>query len=280
MSDLPHTSTPGQPDQARPSHGLPDTQDITRQTSHKATSDHPLRDRPDPTIQRPQPETTTQSNSASISSNNAEDATKRSVTSTTATSSSELSSLKVKLRNGLRQFPDFPSPGVLFEDIMPLFASHSLHSGLTRAMELQIADAFHVGTGETSDVDVVVGLESRGFLFGPTLALRLGAGFVPVRKTGKLPGPCETESFEKEYGADHFQMQSDAFKKGQKVVIVDDIIATGGSAKAAGNLVRKLGGDLLGYVFIMELDFLKGRTKLDAPVHTLLSGQEEGSKKE
>jgi adenine phosphoribosyltransferase len=184
---------------------------------------------------------------------------------------------------------------------MPLFSSHSLHSDLVRATELQIADAFQTGTGEKSDVDVIVGLESRGFLYGPTLALRLGAGFVPVRKKGKLPGPCETESFEKEYGADHFQMQSDAFKKGQKVVIVDDIIATGkiqsnshmiqndvliigfyagGSALAAGNLVRKLGGDLLGYVFIMELDFLKGRTKLDAPAHTLLSGQEEGLKKD
>lgn len=158
---------------------------------------------------------------------------------------------------------------------MPIFASHQLHSSLIRAIELQIADVFRTSTGEHSDVDVIVGLESRGFLFGPTLALRLGAGFVPVRKRGKLPGPCATETFKKEYGEDVFQMQSDAIKKGQKVVIVDDIIATGGSAMAAGKLVRQLGGHLLGFVFMMELDFLKGRDKLDAPVHTLLSGQEE-----
>ena len=185
---------------------------------------------------------------------------------------------------------------------MPLFASPTLHSDLITALELQIAEVFHTQPGEKSEIDVIVGLESRGFIFGPTLALRLGAAFVPVRKKGKLPGPCETESFEKEYGADHFQMQSDAIKKGQKVVIADDIIATGkilatpmsamsyigrwltletgGSAAAAGRLVRKLEGDLLGYLFMMELDFLNGRAKLDAPVHTLFSGQEESLKKD
>lgn len=133
----------------------------------------------------------------------------------------------MKLRSGLRQFPDFPSPGVLFEDIMPLFASHQLHAGLTRALELQIADAFDTATGEQSGIDVIVGLESRGFLFGPTIALRLGAGFVPVRKKGKLPGECATETFQKEYGEDIFEMQIDSITPGQRVVIVDDIIATG-----------------------------------------------------
>lgn len=122
-----------------------------------------------------------------------------------------------------------------------------------------------------------MGLEARGFLFGPSLALRLGAAFVPVRKKGKLPGPCETAGYQKEYGEDFFQMQSDGVKPGQKVLVVDDIIATGGSAAAAGSLVKKLGGTLIGYVFILELDFLKGRAKLDAPVYTLLSSQEEKS---
>ena len=163
---------------------------------------------------------------------------------------------------------------------MPLFYSPGLHADLIRALELQVADAFHTATGEKSDIDVIVGLESRGFLFGPTLALRLGARFVPIRKKGKLPGQCETEGFQKEYGTDFFQIQSDAIEKGHRVVVVDDIIATGGSASAAGRLVRKLGGDLLGYLFMMELDFLKGREKLDAPVHTLFSGQEEGLKKD
>lgn len=146
--------------------------------------------------------------------------------------------------------------------------------------------------------DIIVGLEARGFLFGPSLALRLGAGFAPARKKGKLPGETVVEGFEKEYGTDFFEVQVGAIEEGQKVLVVDDVIATGelaltseivwlhvlmgrvtgGSAKAAGSLVRKLGGVLLGYVFMLELDFLKGRDKLEAPVYTLLSSQEAGSK--
>ncbi|KAH7092410.1 phosphoribosyltransferase-like protein [Paraphoma chrysanthemicola] len=182
----------------------------------------------------------------------------------------ELASLKIALKSSLRQFPDFPSPGILFEDILPIFANPQLHEGLLRALELSIVSEFG-----GAKPDVVVGLDARGFLFGPSLALRLGASFVPVRKRGKLPGPCETAEFVKEYGSDWFQMQSDAVKKGMKVLVVDDIIATGGSAAAAGSLVTKLGGTVLGYVFILELDFLKGRDKLDAPVYTLLASQEE-----
>jgi len=145
--------------------------------------------------------------------------------------------------------------------------------------------------GADNKPDIIVGLDARGFLFGPSLALRVGAGFVPVRKKGKLPGPTETASFEKEYGEDFFQMQNDAIQEGQKVIVLDDIIATGmqqnllkcqgciltfapgGSAAAAGSLVEKLGGRLLGYVFLLELDFLQGRDRLNAPVYTLLSSQ-------
>jgi len=122
---------------------------------------------------------------------------------------------------------------------------------------------------------VIVGLDARGFLFGPTLALRLGAGFVPVRKAGKLPGKIETAEYEKEYGTDTFAMQADAIRAGQKVLIVDDLIATGGSASAAETLVQKCGGILVGFVFIIELTFLKGRHKLNAPVYTLLESQSE-----
>ncbi|CRG91527.1 adenine phosphoribosyltransferase [Talaromyces islandicus] len=183
-------------------------------------------------------------------------------------SATELASLKIRLRAALRQFPDFPSPGILFEDILPIFADPTLHEALLRSLELHISEAYH------QKPDVIVGLDARGFLFGPSLALRLGASFVPVRKQGKLPGPCETEAYQKEYGQDFFQMQADAVKKGQTVLVVDDIIATGGSAAAAGSLVQKLGGNLLGFVFILELDFLKGRDKLPAPVFTLLHGQE------
>ncbi len=207
MSALPNTSTSDQPSQRQPSHGLPTEETRTKQSANQeSTSDHPSREKPDPTIAQSQPH-------SQPSTATDQNASQGSIASTAPASASELSSLKVKLRAGLRQFPDFPSPGILFEDIMPLFSSHTLHSDLIRAIEMQIANAFNTGTGEKSGVDVIVGLESRGFLFGPTLALNMGAGFVPVRKKGKLPGPCETESFEKEYGADHFQMQSDAFAR-------------------------------------------------------------------
>lgn len=135
----------------------------------------------------------------------------------------ELTSLKIRLRGALRQFPDFPSQGILFEDILPIFADVSLHEALIRSLELHILETY----GQDQKPDVIVGLEARGFLFGPSLALRLGAAFVPVRKKGKLPGPVETETYQKEYGQDFFQMQADSIKPGQKVVVVDDIIATG-----------------------------------------------------
>jgi len=141
---------------------------------------------------------------------------------TSTTSASELASTKISLKAALRQFPDFPIPGINFVDILPLFASHSLHTSLLRALELQVLASYN-----GIRPDVIVGLDARGFLFGPSLALKLGASFAPVRKRGKLPGPTVEASFEKEYGQDYFQMQSDAVKKGQTVLVVDDIIATG-----------------------------------------------------
>ena len=210
----------------QPSHGLPAAEHapVDAQPQNRgATASHPPPSKPDPTKTSSSDASASQSATAS----KAQDAAQGELASSTTASSTELAGLKVDLRSALRQYPDFPSPGVLFEDIMPLFYSYALHNSLIRALELQIADVFNTNTGEKSGIDVIVGLESRGFLFGPTLALRLGAGFVSVRKKGKLPGPCETESFEKEYGADHFQMQSDAIKSGQKVVVIDDIIATG-----------------------------------------------------
>ena len=210
--------------------------------------------------------------------------------SASASSTAELARLKIRLYQSLRQYPDFPTKGTCFEDILPLFADPTLHQDLIRALELHIENHY----ASIGSPDILVGLESRGFLFGPSLALRLKAGFVPVRKQGKLPGPTETATYQKEYGQDFFQIQADSIKRGQRVLIVDDIIATGmvgllyspqpecsclclgGSAAAAGSLVKKLGGTLLGYVFVLELDFLKGRTKLDAPATTLLSSQENG----
>lgn len=132
------------------------------------------------------------------------------------------------LSKSLVQYPDFPNKGVMFEDIMPLFADTQLHSHLIRALQLLLDNiAYDINEDHPKKPDVIVGLESRGFLFAPTIAYKYGAAFVPVRKQGKLPGRCETEGFQKEYGADHFQMQKDAIKPGQKVYILDDIIATG-----------------------------------------------------
>ena len=169
-----------------------------------ATSAHAPEGRPDPTLE---------SNSYAS----------RGLTATNAAAAAELASLKIKLKSSLRQFPDFPEPGILFEDILPIFADAELHEGLVRALQIAVEKTF----SSAGKPDVVVGLDARGFLFGPSLALRLGAAFVPVRKRGKLPGPCETAEYQKEYGSDFFQMQADAIKKGQKVLIVDDIIATG-----------------------------------------------------
>lgn len=232
---------------SHPPHGHPDNTSPSTQKSDKpSTASHPPSTKPDPTTSEPHPkfhpptgktgthaDATLLDNAASESnsSNNASQTGQPAASATSAAQQpgavDELSRLKTSLRKGLRQFPDFPSKGVLFEDIMPIFANPALHNSLIRALELQFDAAFGTGTGEQSKVDVVVGLESRGFLYGPTLALRMGAAFVPVRKQGKLPGETVTEGFKKEYGEDFFQMQKDAIQKGQKVVIVDDIIATG-----------------------------------------------------
>ncbi|KAF4818949.1 Adenine phosphoribosyltransferase [Colletotrichum siamense] len=177
--------------------------------------------------------------------------------SSAAAASPELAGGKVKLQSALRHFADFPIKGIDFVDIMPLFLDPSVHETLGSVLELQVKEAF----GQQIP-DVVVGLDARGFLFGPGLALRLGTGFAPVRKQGKLPGPCVTAEYQKEYGSDFFQMQQDAIKPGQKVLVVDDIIATGGSAKAAADLVKQLGGEIVGYLFILEIPGLNGREKL------------------
>ncbi|EDK42958.1 adenine phosphoribosyltransferase [Lodderomyces elongisporus] len=178
----------------------------------------------------------------------------------------EISELAKELKTHLKQFPNFPQEGILFEDFLPIFADPSLFNKLITAFKLHIGD---------KKIDYVIGLESRGFLFGPTLALALNAGFVPVRKPGKLPGPVYSVEFQKEYGSDKFELQQDVIPKGARVLIVDDILATGGSAYGAGELALKANAEIVEFLFVMELDFLKGRDKLHAPVFTLFGGQEE-----
>ncbi|KAK7470736.1 adenine phosphoribosyltransferase [Stygiomarasmius scandens] len=177
------------------------------------------------------------------------------------------------LREQLTAHPDFPKKGIVFLDIFPILRDPV-------AFETLITHLIHHITSQTipkspnKKIDVVVGLDARGFLLGPIIALRLGAAFVPVRKKGKLPGECASASYEKEYGSDTFEMQADAIKPGQSVVVIDDLIATGGSAKAAGELISKLGGKTLEYIFIIELTFLQGGSKLDAPVYSIIQSDD------
>jgi adenine phosphoribosyltransferase len=164
---------------------------------------------------------------------------------------------KNHLRSLIRDVPDFPSPGILFRDITPLLANPE---GLLIALDLQLA-----ALEEIPAIDLVVGVESRGFLFGTMLAQHLGCGFAPARKPGKLPAETVEVRYALEYGEDALQLHTDAVSDGDKVLIVDDLLATGGTAKAAVDLVRMLGGEVVGCSFLIELAFLKGRDKLDIP---------------
>ncbi|RYO76581.1 hypothetical protein DL766_009711 [Monosporascus sp. MC13-8B] len=158
--------------------------------------------------------------------------------------------------NALQYHQDWPTPGINFIDILPIFRSPVLFASLLDVLLHQIEETF-----PSNKPEVIVGLEARGFLFGPTLALRLGVPFVPMRKSGKMPGTCFTEVYEKEYGKDEFQIQADSIQRGQKVLIVDDILATGGTAAAARKLVEKCGGDFIGYLFIIEITVLRGHAQ-------------------
>ena len=156
------------------------------------------------------------------------------------------------LKQLIRTVPDFPKPGILFYDITTLLKDPAGFA--------QLIDSFaahYIG----KDIDLVLGIEARGFIFGPTLAYRLNAGFVPVRKPKKLPAPTAKVNYDLEYGTDSLEIHLDAIRPGQKVLIVDDLLATGGTMKATVQLVEQLGGQIVGIGFAIELDFLKGRTK-------------------
>lgn len=166
----------------------------------------------------------------------------------------------------VRSIPDFPVAGVLFRDITPLLADAD---GLVRAVT-GLTDAVRRDVGE---VDRVVGVEARGFLFGPPLALALGVGFAPVRKPGKLPWDVASETYALEYGTDTLEAHRDAVLASERVLIVDDVLATGGTAAATARLVERLGAQVAGFAFLAELSFLGGRAALPAalPVTTLLA---------
>jgi adenine phosphoribosyltransferase len=159
----------------------------------------------------------------------------------------------MNLKSLIREVPDFPKPGINFYDITTLLQNPQ---GL-RAVIDDLGSAYQ-GKG----IDIVVGIEARGFIFAPAVAYALNAGFVPVRKPKKLPSATERVEYELEYGTDILEIHQDAITAGQKVLIVDDVLATGGTAKAVTHLIDKLGGKLVGLSFVIELDFLKGRDKL------------------
>ena len=159
----------------------------------------------------------------------------------------------MNLKSLIREVPDFPKPGVNFYDITTLLQNAA---GL-RAVIDDLGAAYK-GKG----IEIVAGIEARGFIFAPAVAYALDAGFVPIRKPKKLPAPVERVEYELEYGTDTLEIHKDAIAPGQKVLIVDDVLATGGTAKAVAHLVEKLGGNLVGLSFVIELDFLKGRDKL------------------
>ena len=169
---------------------------------------------------------------------------------------------RVDLKEIIRDVPDFPKAGILFKDITPLLAD----ADALRAAIEQLAQPYRDGA-----VDLVVGIESRGFIFGTALARELGVGFVPIRKPGKLPADAISAEYELEYGTDRIEIHTDAIAEGQKVALVDDLLATGGTMSAACQLVSELKGEIVGISFVIELDFLNGREKLgNWPIHTLI----------
>ena len=172
-----------------------------------------------------------------------------------------------ELKKLIRNVPDFPQPGIIFRDITPLLADAQALSLATRRM----AEPFR-----RLKVDRVLGAESRGFIFGALVARELNCGFAPIRKPGKLPGKTISAQYQLEYGADKLQIHTDAFQTGQKILMVDDLLATGGTMAASCQMVEKLGGNIVGISFLIELIFLKGRQKLgNYTIHSLISYDSE-----
>ena len=167
-------------------------------------------------------------------------------------------SLEQVLKDGIRDIPDYPQQGVLFKDITPLLADHEGFSIVVQALAAAGRDA----DGKVV-VDKVVGIEARGFILAAPVALALGAGFVPVRKKGKLPAATYEESYALEYGEATIEVHQDAFAEGDRVLVIDDVLATGGTVEACLRLVRRCGAEVVGTTVLLELSFLPGRKRLD-----------------
>jgi len=167
-----------------------------------------------------------------------------------------------RLKSKVRDIPDFPEPGIIFRDITPLVADPA-------ALQLSVYQLLQPFLGES--VNAVAGMEARGFIFGSLAAWELGVGFIPLRKPGKLPYDVQTASYNLEYGSAALEVHTDAVNAGDKILLIDDLIATGGTAQASCQLIEELGGEIIGCAFVIELDALKGREKLSKyKVHSLL----------
>lgn len=167
-----------------------------------------------------------------------------------------------RLEAKIRAIPDFPKPGVVFRDITPLVADPA-------SLQLAVYQLIDPFLGEP--INAVAGMEARGFIFGSLAAWELRVGFIPLRKPGKLPFEVEREAYDLEYGSASLEVHTDAIRRGQRVLLMDDLIATGGTASASCQLLEKLGAEVVGCAFLIELDDLKGRERLgDRRVHTLL----------
>ncbi len=174
-----------------------------------------------------------------------------------------MSSLVSKVKSLVRDVKDFPKKGIVFKDITPLLSNAKAFAACVDRM----ADPF-IGSG----IQIVAGIESRGFLLATPIAYRLGAGVVPIRKKGKLPRKVQSATYALEYGTDSIEAHADAFPKGAKVLLVDDVLATGGTAAAAVSLIEAIGGTLVGSAFLIELGFLDGRKKLPGrKIHSLVT---------
>jgi len=169
---------------------------------------------------------------------------------------------KINLKEYIRDIPDFPKKGILFKDITPLLKNKEAFQSMV--------DAF-VDIYKGKKIDSVVAVEARGFILGSVVAYKLGVGLIPVRKKGKLPAKTRSITYDLEYGTDTLEMHQDAIKPGDRILVIDDVLATGGTIKAVTDLIKELEGEIIGVAFLMELSFLKGKEKLKGlPIQSLI----------
>jgi len=174
-----------------------------------------------------------------------------------------MTSVAERVGNSLRAIPDYPKAGILFQDITPVLADGALFRETIAEM---------IAPFRSQGVTHVLGIEARGFILGGAAAVALGAGFVPARKPGKLPWDRATETYDLEYGSDSLEAHRDSWTRGSRVLVVDDVLATGGTARAAGQLARSLGAELVGWSFLLEIEGLHGRERLEAAPYHVVTG--------